>query len=517
MASQNGPQGRHVSVHHVRTGETLDHVARDHGVALPQLLRVNPQIVDPNLIRPGQLVHLPPGAHAHGRPGQGARGELTTARPHPSASHKAKAIAAPINGPSPAAGVSAAGFAFIYNEEHVDGVSEHLHWPKGASGVTLGSGYDMRYRDRGQVVRELGNVGVSSDQANIAAGGSGKAGDDARDFARDNHAAVTLAPDQEMRLLAMSIRDAVATVMQTVKVPLTQNQHDALVSLVFNIGGPHFRGSSVLRNLNAGDYAGAASAMRMWNKSGGKVSDVLTRRRAREIAMFNKPDASGPRAVLPAAPAKGGTPMHHAGVASGSADGGRFADIVRRRGGGNAVGDLDAGRMVIVGIRTATALNVNGGKGTYDDTMAIVRKNGGSVEALTFRCNTEPSTQYLYRKSPGDVNGDGRPDLGQIETGQTIRYSLDHFLGHEALKIPPSDMVKVRRDVNHDNRMDVRDPVSSVARAGGMHIHVGGVSNTWSSGCQTLPPDEHARFFGTLRRWNPQQKEFLYVIVDAPG
>jgi len=62
-----------------------------------------------------------------------------------------------------------------------------------------------------------------------------------------------------------------------------------------------------------------------------------------------------------------------------------------------------------------------------------------------------------------------------------------------------------------------RDPVSPIARVSGMHIHIGGINNTWSAGCQTLPPDEHARFFATLKKWNPQQKDFFYVFVDAPG
>lgn len=547
MTEQGAPRPAsgpgHVSIHHVRPGETLAAIAHDHGVHLPALLRANPQIVNPNLIRPGQLVHLPKGAHAHGHAGpHGATGAGQAGRsgaPHqgpakpghpaapraPSApgaqSAHRPARAAPANGPSPAAGVSAAGFAFIYREEHVDGISEHLHWPKGASGVTLGSGYDMRHRSRDQIVRELTGVGVPSDQAGVAAGGSHLTGEDARGFARDNHAAVTLTPDQERRLLALNMRDAVSTVAQTVKVPLTQNQHDALVSLVFNIGDPHFRSSSVLRRLNAGDYSGAADAMRMWNKSGGKVSDVLTARRAREIAMFNKPDASGPRATLPAAPARGGTPLGHAGGAGGASGGARFVDIIRRRGGGQATHDLDAGRLVIVGVRTATALNVNNGTGAYDDTMAIVHKTGVSAEVATFRCNTEPSAQYLDKPGhrPPDANRDGRPDLGQLETGQTIHYSLGTFLKHDALKISGA-MARVRRDVNHDNRMDSRDPVASIAGAGGMHIHIGGPTagpraNTWSAGCQTLPPQEHARFFATLRRWNAQQKDFYYVLVDA--
>lgn len=35
--------------------------------------------------------------------------------------------------------------------------------------------------------------------------------------------------------------------------------------------------------------------------------------------------------------------------------------------------------------------------------------------------------------------------------------------------------------------------------------------NTWSAGCQTLPPTDHALFFKTL---NAKQKDFNYVLVD---
>ena len=63
--------------------------------------------------------------------------------------------------------------------------------------------------------------------------------------------------------------------------------------------------------------------------------------------------------------------------------------------------------------------------------------------------------------------------------------------------------------------MDAKDPVSAIAGAGGMHIHIGGVANTWSAGCQTLPKPEHARFFDLLHQWAPQQKDFYYVLVDG--
>lgn len=50
-----------------------------------------------------------------------------------------------------------------------------------------------------------------------------------------------------------------ANVMRLVTVPLTQGQFDALVSLCYNIGPGNLKKSNLLRHLNAGDYARAAS------------------------------------------------------------------------------------------------------------------------------------------------------------------------------------------------------------------------------------------------------------------
>jgi LysM repeat protein len=46
--------------HLVRTGETLSGIAAERGVSLDALIRANPQIVNPNLIRPGQAISIPP-------------------------------------------------------------------------------------------------------------------------------------------------------------------------------------------------------------------------------------------------------------------------------------------------------------------------------------------------------------------------------------------------------------------------------------------------------------------------
>ncbi|HHQ6569478.1 TPA: lysozyme [Serratia fonticola] len=76
------------------------------------------------------------------------------------------------------------------------------------------------------------------------------------------------------------------TVNSSVKVPITQNQFDALVSLAFNIGGPNFAGSTLVKKLNAGDQRGAADQFPRWKLANGKEMRGLVRRRAAERELF---------------------------------------------------------------------------------------------------------------------------------------------------------------------------------------------------------------------------------------
>ncbi len=68
--------------------------------------------------------------------------------------------------------------------------------------------------------------------------------------------------------------------------PMTQNQFDAMVSLAFNIGGPEFAGSTLVKKFNAGDVLGAADQFPRWKFGNGKVMPGLVRRRAAERETF---------------------------------------------------------------------------------------------------------------------------------------------------------------------------------------------------------------------------------------
>lgn len=76
------------------------------------------------------------------------------------------------------------------------------------------------------------------------------------------------------------------TVNSAVKVPVTQSQFDALVSLAFNIGGANFAGSTLVKKLNAGDLSGAADQFPRWKFADGKEMRGLVRRRAAERELF---------------------------------------------------------------------------------------------------------------------------------------------------------------------------------------------------------------------------------------
>ena len=71
--------------------------------------------------------------------------------------------------------------------------------------------------------------------------------------------------------------------------PINENEFGAFVSLAYNIGPGAFKKSSALRLFNAGDKEGAAKAILMWNKAGGKVLKGLTRRREAERKLFLTP------------------------------------------------------------------------------------------------------------------------------------------------------------------------------------------------------------------------------------
>lgn len=88
------------------------------------------------------------------------------------------------------------------------------------------------------------------------------------------------------QLLREDTQVAERAVKRHVKVPITQEQYDSLVSFTFNVGATNFANSSLLRKLNAGDCQGAVKEFGRWIYAKGKKLRGLVNRRADEARVF---------------------------------------------------------------------------------------------------------------------------------------------------------------------------------------------------------------------------------------
>lgn len=92
--------------------------------------------------------------------------------------------------------------------------------------------------------------------------------------------------EQAEEILLSDVRDAEQAVERMVKVTLTQGQFDALVDFVFNLGSKRLADSTLLRVLNAGNYAAAAQQLLRWDHAGNAANSGLKARRKAECALW---------------------------------------------------------------------------------------------------------------------------------------------------------------------------------------------------------------------------------------
>jgi lysozyme len=101
-------------------------------------------------------------------------------------------------------------------------------------------------------------------------------------------AGLTITEAQAEAYLAADVASAAACVNRQVIVQLNQEEFDALVDFVFNLGAGAFGGSTLLREMNAGNFAAAAAQFEKWDRAGGVVVAGLLRRRQAEAALFQQ-------------------------------------------------------------------------------------------------------------------------------------------------------------------------------------------------------------------------------------
>ncbi len=96
----------------------------------------------------------------------------------------------------------------------------------------------------------------------------------------------TISKDQAEEMLVEELHEYENYVNEYVNVALSQNQFDALVSWVYNLGPANLKASTMLKVLNDGKYEDVPYQMKRWNKAGGKVLDGLVRRREAEALLY---------------------------------------------------------------------------------------------------------------------------------------------------------------------------------------------------------------------------------------
>jgi len=98
--------------------------------------------------------------------------------------------------------------------------------------------------------------------------------------------------EQALALFRSDLAPFVTSVQTNITATLLQQEFDALVMLVFNIGRSGFAGSSVVKLVNDPQaktpYADLEAAWKSWNKSQGKVMKGLDNRRACEWKVYKE-------------------------------------------------------------------------------------------------------------------------------------------------------------------------------------------------------------------------------------
>ena len=94
--------------------------------------------------------------------------------------------------------------------------------------------------------------------------------------------------ERALQLLQEDAESAAGAISSSVKVKLTEQQADALISFAFNVGNGAFQESTLLKLLNQGDYDSVPAQLNRWTKASGRTLPGLVTRRKAEGALFRE-------------------------------------------------------------------------------------------------------------------------------------------------------------------------------------------------------------------------------------
>lgn len=118
------------------------------------------------------------------------------------------------------------------------------------------------------------------------------------------HEGMKITLEHAERLLLQDLDVFENAVSRSITVDLSDNQFAALVSWAYNVGAGAMQKSTLIRKLNAGDYAAVPGELARWNKVKGKASKGLSNRRAAEAGLWARGSFVASRDVEPTTPSK---------------------------------------------------------------------------------------------------------------------------------------------------------------------------------------------------------------------
>ena len=96
----------------------------------------------------------------------------------------------------------------------------------------------------------------------------------------------TCTQEEAENMLAEDLEEFEDYVKNYVESELQQNEFDALVAWTYNLGPANLKESTMLKELNSGNFEEVPRQMKRWNRAGGEVLDGLIRRREAESRLF---------------------------------------------------------------------------------------------------------------------------------------------------------------------------------------------------------------------------------------
>ena len=214
-----------------------------------------------------------------------------------------------------------------------------------------------------------------------------------------------------------------------------------------------------------------------------------------------------------------------------------YSSIVETRGNRAAIEAMENRQRIILGLRQETSTFTNRGQGVYDDRIVVLAKGDNAAPPTVeefLRASTEPTAQYdgnqrnnknvKFRRAEGaNVSGDKEPELGRLAAGTIEMLETTHQNPGSAktnFSLRPTRAAitgganGVQRDTNHDGLFNALDVNGAAPLNSTFKIHSGSRTNTDSAGCQTIHPDDYARFRRAAKA-DTAQTTWYYVLTHT--